>query len=551
MRLFARLILSSSASIWLLVSAFGQEAMECASCHEESAAVAKSTHANVGCAQCHPSHEEYPHPEGLKPQTCASCHERVATEFATSIHAEQAAMGNQGVPDCATCHGSAHEALPARTAEFRSSSLDTCGMCHADVLAEFDVSVHGSFARKGVLEAPVCSSCHSAHAIQRSTTPTATTAGSHVRETCGDCHGDLRLTRRFGLPSDRITSFDTSFHGLAARAGSQRVANCASCHGYHNILPSNDPESMVHPRRLAETCGTCHPGAGRRFTITTIHLSEGGTEPGPVRMARIFYLVVIPLTLGLMLLHHGGDWIRKLALLRLRGAGRPLVQAPPNEGEVRMHRAERIQHGLLLLSFTVLVWTGFALRYPDQFWARPLVMWESSWPVRGWIHRAAGIVLIAVAILHVITLIADGKLRRRWISLIPRARDAAEGWGVLLYNLGLRRQKPAVSAHSYVEKVEYWAVVWGTALMALTGIALWSTNFMMAYFPKVWIDFASTVHFYEAVLATLAILIWHFYTVIFDPEVYPMDTAWLTGKSPRRRSHPPRHPEAKEPAHGD
>jgi cytochrome b subunit of formate dehydrogenase len=253
-----------------------------------------------------------------------------------------------------------------------------------------------------------------------------------------------------------------------------------------------------------------------------------------VRLARIFYLVVIPLTIGLMLLHHGGDWIRKLVALRFRGpAGAGLHIG--SGGEMRMHRAERIQHGLLLISFFVLVWTGFALRYPDAFWAKPLVVWESRWPLRGWIHRAAGAVLIGVSILHVVTLAVNRKLRQHWLSLIPRRWDAGQAVGMLLYNLGLRQKKPAVSPHSYVEKVEYWAVVWGTALMALTGIALWSTNFMLAYFPKVWLDFAGTVHFYEAVLATLAIVVWHFYTVIFDPEVYPMDTAWLTGKSPRLR----------------
>lgn len=532
----ARLILLLLVSIGLAATSYAQEA-DCASCHDTAETLAKSAHANVACLQCHPKHEEYPHPEGLKPATCASCHERIAAEFAASVHGQELAMGNQGVPECSTCHGSAHEAPRARTAEFHSSSLDTCGMCHAEVLAEFEGSVHGAAARKGVLDAPVCSSCHGAHSIQRSVAPSAATAGPHIRETCGRCHGDLRLTSRFGLPADRVTSFDASFHGLAGRAGSQRVANCASCHGYHSILPSSDPRSTVHPRNLGETCGSCHPGAGRRFTISTIHVSEEGHEPGPVRLARIFYLMVIPLTIGLMVLHHGGDWVRKLVALRFRGpAGAGLRIG--SGSETRMHRAERIQHMLLLISFFVLVWTGFALRYPDAFWAKPLVVWEARWPLRGWIHRAAGVVLIAVSILHVVTLVVNRKLRQHWLNLIPRRWDASQAAGMLLYNLGLRRKKPALSSHSYVEKVEYWAVVWGTALMALTGIALWSTNFMLAYFPKVWLDFAGTVHFYEAVLATLAILVWHFYTVIFDPEVYPMDTAWLTGKSPRLRKRP-------------
>jgi hypothetical protein len=78
--------------------------------------------------------------------------------------------------------------------------------------------------------------------------------------------------------------------------------------------------------------------------------------------------------------------------------------------------------------------------------------------------------------------------------------------------------------------------------MGITGVMLWANNFMLAYLPKWWLDLATVVHFYEAVLAALSILVWHFYSVIFDPEVYPMDLAWLTGRSPRRHGdHAPSH----------
>jgi len=73
--------------------------------------------------------------------------------------------------------------------------------------------------------------------------------------------------------------------------------------------------------------------------------------------------------------------------------------------------------------------------------------------------------------------------------------------------------------------------------MALTGLVLWANNIALRYLPKQWLDVATSIHFYEAVLATLAIVVWHFYTVIFDPDVYPLDTAWLTGYSVRKREH--------------
>ena len=89
-----------------------------------------------------------------------------------------------------------------------------------------------------------------------------------------------------------------------------------------------------------------------------------------------------------------------------------------------------------------------------------------------------------------------------------------------------------------MEKAEYWAVVWGAIVMAAAGIMLWANNLMLALFPKAWLDVATSVHFYEAVLATLAIVVWHFYSVIFDPDVYPLDTALLTGVSVKKIEEP-------------
>jgi cytochrome b subunit of formate dehydrogenase len=84
---------------------------------------------------------------------------------------------------------------------------------------------------------------------------------------------------------------------------------------------------------------------------------------------------------------------------------------------------------------------------------------------------------------------------------------------------------------SYAEKIEYWAFLWGTVVMAGSGLILWFNNLALRYFPKWVSDAATTLHFYEAILATLSILIWHMYTVVFDPDVYPMDRSWLTGKT--------------------
>jgi len=527
--------------LWALTVAAPLSAQDdagCSSCHDLEQKIAGGVHAGVGCAGCHPKHEEYPHPSGIAKPACAGCHPVVARRDAMGVHGQARAKGNEAAPDCAVCHGGVHEIQRPDAFEFRKTVPETCGMCHDGVAKEYLTSVHGQVLQQGVRDTPVCTDCHGEHDILPPSDIASQVHPTHVRETCARCHGDVRLSRRFDLPGDRIISFDASFHGLAAKAGSQVVANCASCHGYHNILPSSDPKSMVSSRNLPATCGKCHPGAGSRFAIGTIHWTEEGAAPMGVEFVRKLYLFLIPLLIGLMTFHNLGDFVRKIWCLRLRASSPPAgpESSPmPAHREIRMHRSERIQHAIMVVSFAVLVWTGFALKYPDGWWAQPLIRWESTLGLRGFVHRIAGVVMIAASFVHVFALIVDRRLRRHWREMWPRAADVGEAWRGLLYALGLRRAKPYRSPHSYVEKAEYWAVIWGTAVMALTGVMLWANNLVLAWLPKSWLDVATAVHFYEAVLATLAIVVWHFYFVIFDPDVYPMDTAWLTGLSVRQR----------------
>jgi cytochrome b subunit of formate dehydrogenase len=515
-------------------------AAECTSCHEQGQKLEKSAHQGLPCETCHDSHEKYPHPANIPKPQCITCHEEQAGDYAGGVHGLARKAGNESTPDCALCHGSAHELLPPKSQAFRTAVPDTCGMCHTDVVEQYRASVHGQALAKGVTQAPLCTDCHGEHKIIKHTNEASPVNAAHIRDTCGSCHGDVRLTRKFGLPTDRLVSFDSSFHGLAAKAGSQTVANCASCHGVHNILPSSDPKSMVNAKNLPNTCGQCHPGAGTRFAISQVHVAEGRTEPVALRWVREFYLLLIPVTIGLMLLHQGGDWIRKLIRLRFqartiqRRAG--LAAAEPHS-DLRMLPFERLQHAVLAISFMTLVWTGFALKYPDSWWARPLLMLEGAHSIRSIIHRIAAVIFMAISVTHLVSLIVNRKLRHHWKEMLPNRRDPREALSGLAYNLGLGDVAPERSAHSYVEKAEYWAVVWGALVMVATGLLLWANNLAMRMLPKSWLDVATSVHFYEALLATLAIVVWHFYSIIFDPDIYPLNTAFLTGYSVKKSEH--------------
>jgi cytochrome b subunit of formate dehydrogenase len=506
----------------------------CLSCHSDVGdKIKKQVHGAVACQSCHVKHEEYPHPEGIAKPACATCHDGKASEYSHSVHGRASAKG-EAAPDCGTCHGKAHEIESTKTPQFRGAVPELCGACHSDIAAEYQDSVHGQAIKKGLLQAAVCTDCHGEHSIMEPKNAASTVNPNHVRDTCASCHNSVALSRQFGLPSDRIVSFDASYHGLASKSGAQTVANCASCHGVHNIRSSSDPKSTVNPANLAKTCGQCHAGAGKRFALGTVHSVNGG-EHAAVRWVRWFYLWLIPLTIGFMFLHNFGDWLHKLRRLRFNGALQQ-PELPAGEQPLRTLPAERIQHGVLAISFIVLAWTGFALKYPDHVWARPLLVFEGSHLMRGFIHRGASVIFMAAALAHVLTLVFSRRLREHWRSLIPNLKDATEAWENFGYNLGLRSKVPFRSSQSYVEKAEYWALVWGSVVMIVSGLLLWSNTLVLRWMPRVVLDLATSVHFYEAVLATLAILVWHFYFVIFDPDVYPMDSAWLTGKSPRREA---------------
>ena len=233
-----------------------------------------------------------------------------------------------------------------------------------------------------------------------------------------------------------------------------------------------------------------------------------------------------------MLLHNGGDWIRKM--MRFHRTG-PMARAVTPSGEIRMLRYERISHAMLAISFIVLAWTGLALKFPEHWWARPLQYGGDALDLRRNIHRIAAVVMMTVTAMHLLSLIFNKRLRQHWLEMIPKWRDGFDAVHGMAYNLGLAKNKPKLPHHSYIEKAEYWAVVWGTIVMVISGVMLWANNFSLRFLPKWFLDIATSIHWYEAVLASLAILVWHFYSVIFDPDVYPLDTAFLTGKSPRRR----------------
>jgi len=531
--------------------------VDCSSCHDSVVAAYRDSIHGVSrkngdteapsCAACHgPIHATRPSADERSPvhplhlaETCGACHSnpdlvqkygipvaKPIEAYEASVHARSSRAG-QGGATCSSCHGShtIQSSADPRSSVFHARVPETCGQCHAEIEAAYRESVHGRAAAHGAREAPVCTDCHGEHRIlspQSDRSPVYTT--NAPRMTCGRCHGDLRLAEKYDIATSAVPTYEDSYHGLAARGGKITVASCSSCHGVHDILPSSDPASHVNRNNLPTTCGNCHPGAGQRYAIGTVHVLPTERSHAAVYWVRQLYLWIIFVTIGAMVLHNLLDLYRKA---RQRPGVSPYVVRPPR---VRMRLGFRIAHATLGLSFAVLVWTGFALTYPESFWAAPLVRFEEQLGLRGWLHRIAALVLLAALAFHIVHLVVDKRARACIAKMRPVRHDITELRERLRWFFGRRPDPPMSPTLGYPEKAEYLALLWGIGVMALTGFALWFENTMLRWFPKWLGDVATVIHFYEAVLATLAIVVWHFYFVLFDPVVYPMDTGWLTGR---------------------
>ncbi len=112
-------------------------AVDCTACHDQGKKLAKSAHAGLTCDTCHESHNVFPIPAGIPKPECATCHADQAGDYASGVHGLARKNGNESAPDCALCHGSAHELLPPKSQAFRTAVPDTCGMCHSDVVEQY------------------------------------------------------------------------------------------------------------------------------------------------------------------------------------------------------------------------------------------------------------------------------------------------------------------------------------------------------------------------------------------------------------------------------
>jgi cytochrome b subunit of formate dehydrogenase len=198
---------------------------------------------------------------------------------------------------------------------------------------------------------------------------------------------------------------------------------------------------------------------------------------------------------------------------------------------LRMTLNERFQHVNLFINFTLLVITGFALKYPEAFWVSPITDVPLGMTFRGFLHRLCGVLTLTLSGYHILYCAFTERGRQILKDMIPGLKDAKDLWETLKNNLFINRpvKEIKMGRFNFREKLEYLGLIWGTIVMTVTGFILWFKTEWLLYFPMWTYDVARAIHFYEAILATLTIIVWHFYSVVFNPDIYPMNWAWITG----------------------
>ena len=193
--------------------------------------------------------------------------------------------------------------------------------------------------------------------------------------------------------------------------------------------------------------------------------------------------------------------------------------------------AQRLEHWVMTLSFIALMVTGLPQRYALTAWAETSIDLMGGIESVRIIHRVAAVVFMIVMIYHFIVVAYKIIVIRVRPSMLPTLKDALDLLNSIRYFLGQRHRHPRMPRYNFAEKIEYWAVIWGGVLMAATGFMLWNPIATTSLFPGEFVPAARAAHSAEALLAFLAIIIWHVYWVHFKT----FNRAMFTGKLTREQ----------------
>ncbi len=206
------------------------------------------------------------------------------------------------------------------------------------------------------------------------------------------------------------------------------------------------------------------------------------------------------------------------------------TQSPPKEYP-RFRLAARIEHAILIVSFTALALTGLPQMYAETALGQNLIDWMGGIELVRIIHRWMAAILVFGSVYHLFTSAYRFFVKQERMAMIPTQKDGQDLVQWVRYNLGRTDEHPKMGKFNFGEKFEYWALVWGTGVMIITGFMLWNPIATTNILPGQIIPAAQAAHGGEALLAVLAIIIWHMYNV----HIKHFNPSMFTGKMPRHQ----------------
>lgn len=488
----------------------------CRACHQEPELSAKTfragAHAKQTCRDCHTGFQFNPH-------------EPVKNASSKQIDALKEIGFNQPVAlaACISCH---------------DDSTDSVGMMDHAKLKEGAKALTAKEAKEKGL--PYCLDCHgSVHEIALAKDQSPVVRRRAMNERCVKCHGDEKKMKPFDRSALMPKEYEHTMHARKLELGSADAPGCMDCHPSHK-------KARAKAEKAGSPCAECHKGVAAEFKVLANHKPvDRETRPVSYWTQKFFawltFLTILALSLHVLLDLLGvirRSWSRRGKPEHHVVPEAPLpVLAEVSEGRVekggtvlRFDVWQRIAHGVMALSFTTLVLTGWPLSAAGIGASQSLVRAFGGLETVGWLHRVAAIGLIAACVIHLvylIILVARGKLR---LSMLPKPKDIFDLFANLAWFVGLREERPKYDRFSYFEKFDYWAVFWGCVIMIGSGAVRWFPDFVLQYSPTWVYEIAFLAHTDEALLAALAIFVWHFYNVHLRPAVFPMSWVFLTGR---------------------
>ncbi|MCE5323627.1 cytochrome b/b6 domain-containing protein [bacterium] len=511
-------------------------------------------------------------------KTCGDCHDVDAN--ARSLHFNTGSFKpDPQTSQCLFCHPIKSHTINAKHITKPSDAV--CDSCHPDIAGEVRSSVHGR-PNKHHGDHPRCTSCHKGYPHSRGHKMTR----SRQLSMCTGCHNDKKLMRHYGVKPNAVSSYECSYHGKALMHDAKMgTATCVDCHDSHHVLSPDAKGSPTSTANVAGTCRKCHPGARFNFAASGAnHLQIEIEQSALLRAERqLFHMLTWVVMLGLVAMitldlrkkvfcrnccprsgrlsatlialsfyslvtgvltaslnTRAAKWAWTLWAVLLASAfiaylikTRRIPEKRPKRYYERFTLSQRLQHMLLALSFTILVLTGMPLRYADVGWTSHLNSLFSGFEGARIAHRVGAMGLVLVWVWHCIYLLVQWKRTgfsfKSW-SMWPTRKDFTDLIVTIRFGLSGNIKRPEYDRFSFREKFDYFAVWWGVPVMIISGLILWFPVQIGNRLPAIAQSVALIAHSDEALLAVLAIVVWHFYNVHLNPDNFPANQAWLTGR---------------------